>query len=389
MLYLAPWLPAGILLGVVIAFTGETPWGEALVLAFPLTQVYAFICLAAWYPSRSTPLTQSSAARVVLIHTMAAIFSSSIWQLSGAAWAFFIARVPAFGHADESFRALVPLFFAAGVAFYFLAASASYLYIAFETSRRAETRLLEAETEKALAERDLELARSIQRRLLPPAEHAGKGYSLAARNLAARWVAGDFYDFFDLPDGTVRLAIADVSGKGIAASLITATVKAVLPMIAAERSVTESLRELNRRLEAELGKREFVALLLASFDPASGRLEFANAGLPDPYLLRADAEPRALEAPMPRLPLGMRAEVDYASYELEIGRGERVLFLTDGLPEAPRPGGDPLGYAELPRLFDHEAEEPGPWLDRLLERVGELSVGELEDDQTALLLARR
>src|SRR6266508_3335552 len=143
--------------------------------------------------------------------------------------------------------------------------------------------------EQEFAEKELELARSIQRRLLPPEELSGAGYRVAARNLPARFVAGDFYDVFRLSDGSLGVAVADVSGKGMGASLIMVSVKAVLPFIAEGRGAATTLTELNRRLSGELAPREFVAMAYARFEPRRGELELANAGLPDPYLVRPRA----------------------------------------------------------------------------------------------------
>jgi hypothetical protein len=117
---------------------------------------------------------------------------------------------------------------------------------------RSVDRLKEAE----FAEKELELARSIQQRILPPQELSGEGYRITARNLPARFVAGDFYDVFQLPDGAVGIVVADVAGKGVGASLIMATVKATLPFIAADVGRRDSARgQSPLRLEA----REFVA----------------------------------------------------------------------------------------------------------------------------------
>jgi hypothetical protein len=243
--------------------------------------------------------------------------------------------------------------------------------------------------EVEFAERELHLARGLQSRLLPPSEIEGEGYRIAARNLPARVVAGDFYDVFPLADGTVGVVVADVAGKGMAAALIMASVKAMLPFLAAERSPDQVLGELNRRLAAELSPREFVALAYARFDPADGRLAFTNAGLPDPYLLPRSGPARPVECPGPRLPLGVRREVEYRSAEIVLAPGERLLFLTDGLPEAPTPNGEPLGYAALAELIDpSEPSVPAVWLDALLARVRAATSFDLEDDWTALLLER-
>ena len=396
-LYLTAWLPIGALLAVLVALvvlqpggqqTRPVQWAAAAALALPLALVYAFICLASWYPSRGTPLSRLHLWRVIGSQAMAAILSSSVWQLAVVGWASVLGRLPWFAGAFGSHRKLIFLCFILGLLLYLLAAAGSYLFIAFEASYEAERRALEARKSEELAARELELARSLQRRLLPPGERRGEGFLLAARNLAARYVAGDFYDYFRLADGRVCVAVADVAGKGMAASLIMATVKAVLPLIAAERPVVESLRELNCKLAAELTEREFVALALAAFDPESGRLELANAGLPDPYLLTSDGGVSAIEAPVPRLPLGLRPQLAYQSVEVGLAVGERVLFLTDGLPEAPNAAGEPLGYEALPGFFDHRNERPGAWIDELLERLRRATRDEQDDDWTAVVLER-
>lgn len=268
----------------------------------------------------------------------------------------------------------------------FAALAAGLLFYSFGVTqnrlRESVARLKEAE----FAEKELELARAIQRRLLPSTEVEGEGFRVAARNLPARFVAGDFYDVFHLADGTVGLVVADVSGKGIGASLIMASVKAVLPLLAASRSAAATLSELNRKLTAELAAREFVALAYARYQPRRGLLELANAGLPDPYRLRDGVSPEALWVSGPRLPLGVRSDIAYESLRVTLGPGDRVLFLTDGLPEARAASGEPLGYEALVRLLTWQDATPAAWLDRLLEKVREQTSQVLEDDWTVLLL---
>jgi hypothetical protein len=243
--------------------------------------------------------------------------------------------------------------------------------------------------EQEFAEKELELARAIQSRLLPPEEISGEGYRVAARNLAARFVAGDFYDVFRLSDGSLGVAVADVSGKGIGASLIMASVKAVLPLIAEGKGAAATLTELNRRLFGELAPREFVAMCYARFDPSSGDLEIANAGLPDPYLLSEGSGIETLSVPGPRLPLGARDNLEYESLTARLAPGGRLLLLTDGLPEAPTAAGDPLGYEALAGLLSGlDGLPPGTALDGLFESVRRATgTGPvLEDDWTALIL---
>lgn len=400
LLYLVAWLPIAGLLAILFAISGGIPWLQAAVLAVPMALVYAFVCLASWYPCQAMQPGRVSLGAMALTHTVAASFSAGIWLFVGIAWARTLGRFEAFQGLIEPFPNLHLWILAVGLFLYLLVAAANYLLVAVQASQEAESQNLElrvraqeaelkavkAEREQELAARELELARSIQRRLLPPSEIEGGGFRVAARNLPAQYVAGDFYDVFQLRDGSLALVVADVAGKWMGASLIMASVKAMLPLVAGDRSVTETLRTLNAKLVDELAPREFVALTLARFDPEARRVEIANAGLPDPYHLATGSLPVALEVPGQRLPLGVRPDIEYDSVSLPLAVGERLLLLTDGLPEASTESDEPLGYEALARLLDHEAQSPAVWIDRLLERLAEATAPGLQDDVTALLL---
>ncbi len=249
--------------------------------------------------------------------------------------------------------------------------------------RQSVARLHEAE----LAEKELELARTIQRRLQPPPEIEREGFRVSARNLPAVFVAGDFYDVFQLEGGAHGIVVADVSGKGMGAALIMAAVKSRLPLLAAGRSVSETLAALNASLLGELAPREFVALAYARFDAATGVLELANAGLPDPYLLAEVGPAQPLVVPGERLPLGLWKGLEHGTLRVDVAPGARILFLTDGVPEAPKADGEPLGYDALAGLLPGR----GPlaaWLDALVDAVGSQSPGPRVDDWTLLALER-
>jgi sigma-B regulation protein RsbU (phosphoserine phosphatase) len=232
------------------------------------------------------------------------------------------------------------------------------------------------------------MARDVQRRLLPPSELMAPGWQVAARCLPARIVAGDFYDVLRHDDGSVDVVVADVAGKGFAASLIMASVKAMLPFVTADGGVAESLAQLNRRLASELGRGEFVALALARYHPAGRRVELSNAGAPDPYLVRPGEPPQPLSVPGPRLPLGVREEVAYASRTAELEDGTSLLLLTDGLPEAREAGGEPLGYQALESMLADEPATASPesWLAGLFDQVQRRTGRVPEDDWTAAML---
>ena len=250
---------------------------------------------------------------------------------------------------------------------------------------------LEKLVAQELGRRELEMARDVQRRLLPPSEVVGSGWEVAARCVPARVVAGDFYDVLRHADGSVDMVVADVAGKGFAASLIMASVKAMLPFVTSEGSVAEALTDLNTRLAHELGRGEFVALTLARYRPSERSVELSNAGAPDPYLVRSGQPPQPLSVPGPRLPLGVREQVAYASRKVEVTDGESLLLLSDGLPEAQGTDGEPLGYQALESMLSEEssAESTSSWLSDLFDRVQTRTGRVPEDDWTAALLVPR
>lgn len=255
-----------------------------------------------------------------------------------------------------------------------------YLY---EVLKERLRNSIEQLKDKEFAEKELELARELQARMLPAPEIAADGYRISARNYAARFVAGDFYDVFPFGDGSIGIAVADVAGKGLAASLIMASVKSVLPIFATRGGVSETISALNEKLVGELSKREFVALVLARYEPAARRLTFVNAGLPDPYVVRRGGAVEVVEVTGPRLPLGLRRAMQYEQSEILLGEGDAVLLMSDGLPEATMKDGDEqLGYDRLADII----RATGAHADAIVERVHAETVDLREDDQTLVVL---
>lgn len=255
----------------------------------------------------------------------------------------------------------------------------------YEELRRRLTASVEKLKEREFAEKELEVAREIQSRLLPPPFIEGDGFAINARNMPANYVAGDFYDVLRHDDGSVGIVIADVSGKGLGASLIMASVKAVLPFVV-DGSVDGTLSKLNQRLASQLGKREFVALAYARFQPSTGKLQIANAGMPDPYVISNGAA-HPISVAGERLPLGARSDTRYDSMEVQLQRGDRFFLVSDGIPEASRANGDPFGYDALREILTG-VPTTGEWIDNVLDRVRSQVQG-IDDDWTAVVLERR
>ncbi len=243
----------------------------------------------------------------------------------------------------------------------------------------ARFRRTEAERqEAALAEQQLEIARDLQQRLLPASPLQHQRYRVDARNIPAIYVAGDFYDFIPLPNDRLLLIVADVAGKGVAAGLIMATAKGIIPLLVAqEETLTAIVSKLNNRLIGHLSRRDFVACAAGLYDSARGELEVANAGLPDPVLVTTAGKIESIVVAGPRYPLGIRPDLRYESVTVKLAPGTRVVFTTDGLPEA-------VGYER----FEHEVARAHGQLAPLFDAIARAAPGAHDDDWTAVVLQR-
>jgi signal transduction histidine kinase len=142
-LYVAAWLPPASLLATVLARGSLADAAPAVAVAYPLTLVYAFICLSAWYVCRRAPLGRSTLLWVVLNALGTATVSSGLWMALGRAWVATLGQAPAFARAAALFGRDTALLFTTGILVYLLATAVSYLVGVFEDARAAERRALE------------------------------------------------------------------------------------------------------------------------------------------------------------------------------------------------------------------------------------------------------
>lgn len=231
--------------------------------------------------------------------------------------------------------------------------------------------------EHEFAEKELGIAREMQQRLLAPPLVERDGLRVTARTHAAHMVGGDFYDVLRLGDHESAVIAADVSGKGIAASLIMASCKAMIPFLAANGNVAGVMQALNAQLCEQLQRREFVAIVFVHVDHRSGRAEIVNAGMPEPLRIR-DGRADALSFTGDRLPLGAMRTARYEPATITLTRGERLLLFSDGLPEASVDGA-PIGYERVEELAAR-AET----LDALVEQVRAIDRIQIDDDVTVV-----
>lgn len=161
-LYLGAWLPAGLLLAVAFALVQPGGWVESLAVVLPLTLIYAFQCLSAWWVARSVPLPETPLGSALVRALVAAGVSSLIWLALGFAWTALLSGSASFALAHSRFRAAIAFFFVVGALLYALALLAQALFVSYERSRAAERRALELQ----VLARDAEL-RSLKAQLDP------------------------------------------------------------------------------------------------------------------------------------------------------------------------------------------------------------------------------
>lgn len=291
---------------------------------------------------------------------------------AGAGYAFFVVLVIFAATTNEGglqLKGCVPALVSLA-AFGGLGVLGGFMFLRF---RRAEA----ARQNAALATQEMEIARDLQQRLLPPPLIESDRYRLTARNVAAAYVAGDFYDFIPLTPDRIVIVLADVAGKGVAAGLLMASTKAILPVFAAD-TPDEILRRLNERLAGTMRGRDFVALVAGVYDATTRELSIANAGMPDPLIVSEGAT-NAIVVGGPRYPIGIRRDLRYECRTVRLRAGDRVVFFSDGLPEA-SVNGEPLGYDRLADEIRKQTE-----LDPLFARLDSIGASH-DDDWTAVML---
>ena len=251
-------------------------------------------------------------------------------------------------------------------------------------------RLHREAVEKERMEREIELAASIQKTILPASLPEVAGLLLAGGNRPTRQVGGDYFDVYPLADGRTAFCVADVSGKGVPAALLVSTVHACLHLLvsAVAEDLTILVARVNRHLAGFSSTRKFVTLFFAVFDPVTRRLDYVNAGHNPGIWLARDCETPTL-LPAGGLPIGMLLNVTHKQASVALAAGDTLVLYSDGITEAINGADEEFGMDRLTALVCGGRIEPPPELcQKIFSAVSEFTRGVAQYDDQTVLIAR-
>lgn len=245
--------------------------------------------------------------------------------------------------------------------------------------------------EKEKMEQELNVAASIQQRILPETLPDIKGYELAGTNIPSREVGGDYYNCFPLANGRYALVVADVAGKGIGAALLVSTLDAALySYLEFDIPLTEMADRLNKLIYKSSPSDKYITFFIAVLDSSSGELDIVNAGHNPIFLLRKDGTLEKIDAG--GVGLGMfDFGIPFAGQKSIMNSGDKLFLYTDGIPEAMNENEEEYSDEKMINFFlNHSQNFSKDFIEALVKDVKYYSGTALQsDDITAILLKRK
>lgn len=244
--------------------------------------------------------------------------------------------------------------------------------------------------EEQRMERDLEMARKVQLRLMPSRPPKLERAEIAARFMAARSIGGDVYDFLDYGPGRTALAVGDVSGKAAPAALYAALVSGILRSLAPQHlSPAEMLAALNDQLQERKLDSQYVTMLMAVWDDSNQTLQIANAGSVQPLFVSSGSMgPDVKTIQAEGFPLGLFPNAEYEEFTLSTRPGDLIVFFSDGIVDAVNDAGEMFGDERLNAVLKSQTHATAAsTVDAILKAVTDFQAGtDHFDDETVVVL---
>ncbi len=248
-------------------------------------------------------------------------------------------------------------------------------------------RLMQENLDRKLLEEELKIARKIQTQLLPGDPPQLSGFDLHALTLPSRYVGGDYYDFVLIDDRRLALVVADVSGKGIPASILTATLQAaVRSNVDAQTDPGLMMARLNGLLYQNTSASEFATLFYCVVDLKKAKIKYANAGHDFPLVVNGDGAEALGES---GIVLGCLEDFSYKTSECRIPENGTLVIYTDGVTESESITGDYFGENRLrDTLKRHAGGSAKSICGGVIDDVRAFVKSEAQDDLTLVVLKR-
>lgn len=250
--------------------------------------------------------------------------------------------------------------------------------------------LAEEAAERRRLEEELKLARQIQVALLPSQLPDVEGYELWGGNVPSRGVSGDYFKIEERAEGSeLVFVIADVSGKGIAASLLTASLEALAAgPIEVGQDPAEICTKVGRRLYMRTPPAKYATMILGILNRDSGELRYTNGGHNPALVIRANGEHEELRPT--GMPVGLMPSAQYTQASVELGPGDLLVLYTDGITEAANPEDDEYGIERLAEICKKHREASLDDLAAAIEQnLDEFAQGVPYADDRTFVLTRR
>ena len=225
-------------------------------------------------------------------------------------------------------------------------------------------RLVERELERQLLAQELRMAREIQQAMLPAGLGDCPGLAATGINLPSLTASGDYFDVFHAGAGRTAFLIADVSGKGLGAALLTTMLQGALLGVTAGANASGIFGNVNRFLCRHSEVNRYATVFFGIVDGRSGELEFFNAGHPSPVLLRGGQASQPFTEGS--VPVGLLPDAEFPAARAQLERGDTLVLFSDGVTEAMNAEEEMFGAA---RLCEAVSAQPDAPLEKLQESV--------------------
>jgi phosphoserine phosphatase RsbU/P len=268
----------------------------------------------------------------------------------------------------------------------------SELATSFNNMTQRVERLIVEVKEKEKFESELEIARQVQTQLFPREVPKLKTLELAGVCHPARVVSGDYYDFIPLDSRSTALVIGDISGKGISAALLMASVQSSLHAqltIGKNGGISTAtlVSRLNRQLYENTPPEKYATFYCGLYDDQSGLLTYTNAGHLAPLLIR---QQNVIRLESNGMAVGLFPEVPYEQNVLQLCAGDLLTAFTDGITETENANGEQFGEQRLSDLIIRYRERPLDEISRIVTDAVRNWASDIDmQDDTTIVLARR